>query len=88
MGGLYWAHTPSPRPDALRFPVGVVRGNEMGIVVGVALAAAAAWVAAPWIAMARHGTVDQRTVASWWAEYAIPAPRRAPDDVPVRDRIA
>ena len=49
----------------------------MGFVVGVAVAAVVVWAAAPWVAMARHGTVDARTVAGWRREYVVPAPRRA-----------
>ena len=60
----------------------------MGIIGGAALVAAAAWALAPWVAIARHGTVDARTVAEWRREIAIPAPRRAPDDVPARERSA
>jgi hypothetical protein len=58
----------------------------MGIVVGAALAAAFVWAAAPWVSMARRGTVDSRTVAGWRQECAIPAPRRAPDEAPARER--
>ncbi|MFC5140749.1 hypothetical protein ACFPK1_21110 [Actinomycetospora rhizophila] len=45
---------------------------------------AAAWMAAPTVAMATHGTVDDRTRAAWRAKpvrapfAAVPAPRRAP----------
>ena len=58
----------------------------MGFVVGAAVAAVVAWAAAPWVSMARRGTVDQRTVAGWRVEYRVPAPRRAPDDARVRER--
>ena len=47
----------------------------------VLAAAVVAWVAVPWVSMARRGTVDQRTVAAWRAECVVPLPRRAPDDV-------
>ena len=60
----------------------------MGLFVGVAVAAAVVWAAAPWVSMVRRGTVDTRTVAEWRRECVIPAPRRAPDDAPVRERSA
>ncbi|MDT7741305.1 MAG: hypothetical protein QOE59_383 [Actinomycetota bacterium] len=60
----------------------------MEIVGGAALIAVIVWVAAPWVSMARRKTVDQRTVAGWRREYVVPAPRRAPDDAPVRERSA
>jgi hypothetical protein len=68
--------------------VGGLRGDVMGFVVGVAVAAVVVWAAAPWVAMARHGTVDARTVAGWRREYVVPSPRRAPDDAPARERSA
>jgi hypothetical protein len=63
-------------------------GDGMAMIGWMALVAAAAWVTAPWVSMARHGTVDARTVAGWRGECAVPAPRRAPDDAPARERTA
>jgi hypothetical protein len=60
----------------------------MGIVGGAALVAVIVWVAAPWVSMARRGTVDARTVAGWRRECVVPAPPPAPDDDRVRERSA
>lgn len=48
--------------------------------VGAVVGAAVAWVAAPWVAMARHGTLDQQALAAM-REPVIPRPRIAPDDL-------
>jgi hypothetical protein len=44
----------------------------MGVlaIVGTAAAGAGAFVAAPLVSMARRGTIDQQTVASWREEAA------------------
>jgi hypothetical protein len=39
-----------------------------GVVAGSAAAAAAAWCAAPWVSMHRHGTLDAQTRAAVRAE--------------------
>lgn len=52
----------------------------MGVlaIVGAAAASAGAFVAAPLVSMARRGTVEQRTVASWRDEAAtVDVVRRA-----------
>ena len=58
----------------------------MIIIVGLAAVGAVAWAAAPWVAMARRGTVDARALAEWKTERVVPGPRRAPDDHPVPSR--
>lgn len=50
------------------------------VVVGVAAVAALAWVVAPWVAMAREGTLDEQALAAM-REPVIPSQRRPPDDV-------
>jgi hypothetical protein len=60
----------------------------MKIVVGAIVLGVAVWVAAPWVSMARDGTIDSRTRAQSCHEYAVPMPRPAPDDFPTRDRSA
>jgi hypothetical protein len=51
-------------------------------VLGTAAVVVAGWVAAPWIAMARRGTLDDRHVRAWADETApdpppvLPSPRR------------
>ena len=60
----------------------------MDIVVGAIVVGLVAWVVAPWVSMARHGSVDARTREGWRSEYAIPAPRQAPDAEPTRSRSA
>ncbi|PVZ04279.1 hypothetical protein [Actinomycetospora cinnamomea] len=45
--------------------------------LALALGGLAVWVAAPTVAMAAHGTIDQRTRAAWRARAAhagVPAP--------------
>lgn len=37
-------------------------------IVGLAAIAAIAWFAAPWIAMRRHGTLDQQVIRAWREE--------------------
>lgn len=56
-------------------------GGAVTHVVGAAVAGAIAWVAAPWVAMARRGTIDERTVEGW-RDVDLPQPRPAPDDLP------
>jgi hypothetical protein len=53
------------------------------MVVGLVVVGVVVWAAVPWVDMARRGTVDQRIVASWRAERAVPVPRRAPDDMAI-----
>lgn len=48
------------------------------VLCGVA-AVAVVWVAAPWVCMKRHGTVDEQTLASW--EFVdVPTQRRSVED--------
>ena len=56
-------------------------------------AAVAVWAAAPWVAMARRGTVDQVTSAAWagveapgpvWPTGELPRPRRSPEGIDLR----
>jgi hypothetical protein len=53
-----------------------------GVVAGLAAAAAAAWSAAPWVSMHRHGTLDAQTRAAVRAESERVRTCRtpAPDD--------
>jgi hypothetical protein len=63
-----------------RGSVGGQSGEVMGIlaIVGTAAAGAGAFVAAPLVAMARRGTIEQQTVASWREEAAsVDVVRRA-----------
>jgi hypothetical protein len=60
----------------------------MNIVVGAIVVGVVAWVVAPWVSMARRGTVDGQTRAACRAECLIPSPRQAPDDLPARERSA
>jgi hypothetical protein len=46
------------------------------VLAAAAVAAAVTWAAAPWVDMARHGTIDSRTLEQWRAERRIPRPRR------------
>ncbi|CAA9265138.1 MAG: hypothetical protein AVDCRST_MAG54-2675 [uncultured Actinomycetospora sp.] len=63
-----------------RGSVGGQSGEIMGIlaIVGTAAAGAGAFVAAPLVSMARRGTIEQQTVASWRDEAAtVDVVRRA-----------
>ncbi|WP_285589007.1 hypothetical protein [Actinomycetospora sp. NBRC 106378] len=62
-------------------------------VITTAAVAAVGWLAAPWIALARQGTLDVQRVRSWqheqdvWDEQVppvIPLPRRAPAEECIR----
>ncbi|MFC5061644.1 hypothetical protein [Actinomycetospora atypica] len=55
----------------------------MRSILGAAVVAGIVGIAAPWVAMARRGTLDEQALASM-REPVVPAPRRAPDDLPVR----
>lgn len=55
--------------------------RQVWVLGGAVAAAATGWVLAPWVAMARKGTLDEQTVAAWKQEFRIPRPRRAPDGV-------
>lgn len=75
---------PLPRDVHTRTPhrgsVGGQSGDVMGVlaIVGTAAAGAGAFVAAPLVSMARRGTIEQRTVASWRDEAAtVDVVRRA-----------
>ncbi|GLZ51675.1 hypothetical protein Acsp07_12920 [Actinomycetospora sp. NBRC 106378] len=63
------------------FSQGELPGGMVKVIVGAAaIAAGIAWVAAPWISMARHGTLDEQALEAM-REPVLPAPRKAPDDV-------
>ena len=47
----------------------------MKVLVGAAVVAGIAWIAAPWVAMARRGTLDQQALADMRASV-IPRQRR------------
>ena len=47
----------------------------MKVLVGAAVVAGIVWVAAPWVAMARRGTLDEQALADMRAEV-IPRQRR------------
>ena len=48
------------------------------VLCGVA-AVVVVWVAAPWVCMKRHGTVDEQTLVSWRC-VEIPTQRRPAED--------
>ena len=69
----------SPRTRrARRATTGQPGGAVKRLVVGAALAALA-WIAAPWVAMARRGTLDDQARAAM-REPVVPRPRRPVDD--------
>ena len=55
----------------------------MRSILGAAVLAGIVGVAAPWVAMARRGTLDEQALESM-REPVIPVPRKAPDDLPER----
>jgi hypothetical protein len=52
-------------------------GGVVKVLVGVAVAAGIVWMAAPWVAMARRGTLDEQACADMRAPV-LPRPRCAP----------
>jgi hypothetical protein len=53
----------------------------MKILFGAAVAAGIAWAVAPWVAMARRGTLDEQALADMRAPV-VPQPRRSDDVAP------
>lgn len=55
-------------------------GGVVKFLVSAAAVAAIAWLAAPWVAIGRRGTLDRRALEAMRREVVVPGPRPPPDD--------